>query len=114
MSYSEVKIPVSGKKLPDPPKRGTAGRFSGLAHVFSSDAAQAVLKKYALLDEGNGSEMLAKLFRKSNFGYGKSKAEPWKAMTNAEGSVRWSDTATGGTGLADSYGAGPSPLTSPV
>ena len=60
----EVKVPQGA------PGRGTGGRFSSVQHAFDT-AAKDVLKKYALLDgERNQADFLAKLFSKSNFGYG--------------------------------------------
>lgn len=51
------------------PSRGNAGRFSGVSHAFN-EATKAALQKYALFDNAdNAAELLAKLFRASNFGY---------------------------------------------
>lgn len=110
---SEVTFPATPMKAPNAPARGAAGRFSGVGHAFDS-AAKSVLKKYALLDEGNGADMLAKLFRRSNFGYGRAAPPGGRLMTNQDGGVRWSDASTGGADLGDAYGAGPSPLSGPV
>jgi hypothetical protein len=113
MSRSEVIIPATPMKAPNAPARGAAGRFSGVGHAFDL-AAKAVLKKYALLDEGNGADMLAKLFRRSNFGYGRQPRERKPLLTSQDGGVRWSDSGTGGADLGDAYGIGPSPMSGPV
>lgn len=113
MSRSEVTLPAAPMKAPGAPARGAAGRFSGVGHAFDS-AAKAVLKKYALLDDGNGADMLAKLFRKSNFGYGPAAPARRPGATNQEGGVRWSEASTGGADLGDAYGLGPSPMSGPV
>jgi hypothetical protein len=113
MSRSEVTFPATPLKAPNAPARGAAGRFSGIEYAFDS-AAKTVLKKYALLDQGNGADMLAKLFRRSNFGYGDSRPNLPRARTNREGMVNWSDSGTGGANLGDAYGIGPSPMSGPV
>lgn len=54
------------------PARGGAGKFSGVRHAFAQaeGGAAAALRKYALFDDvGNPAELLAQLFRSSNFGY---------------------------------------------
>lgn len=61
MSRAEVRL----GSLP----RGSAGRFSGVDHAFAQAAGDA-LKKYALFDNArNAADLMAKLFRSSNFGY---------------------------------------------
>lgn len=113
VSRAEVTFPATPMTSPNAPARGSKGRFSGLSHAFDT-AAKSVLKKYALLDDGNGADMLAKLFRKSNFGYGRSAPEGRRLMTNQDGGVRWSEASTGGADLGDAYGMGPSPMSGPV
>ena len=51
------------------PARGAGGRFSGVGHAFT-EASKAALQKFALFDnEQNAADLLAHLFRTSNFGY---------------------------------------------
>lgn len=53
------------------PMRGDAGRFSSIDAAFRQGAA-STLKKLALLEHvPDPAEFLTKLFRTSNFGYGK-------------------------------------------
>lgn len=112
-AHAEVTFPATPMKAPNAPPRGAAGQFSGIGHAFDS-AAKAVLKKYALLDDGNGADMLAKLFRRSNFGYGPSAPDRRSPRTSQDGGTRWSDASTGGADLGDAYGLGPSPMSGPV
>lgn len=78
----EVKIPLGA------PKRGTGGRFSSVQHAFDT-AAKDVLKKYALLDDkGNQADFLAKLFSRSNFGYGVREEEPTRGGGEPETNAR--------------------------
>ena len=109
---TEVTFPATPMKKPNAPARGTAGRFSGLNPAF--EGAKAALQKYALFDDSNGADMLAKLFRRSNFGYGHETPRRDKARTTNEGGTRWSAGSTGGADLGDQYGMGPSAMSGPV
>lgn len=78
----EVTIPHGA------PQRGGGGRFSSIQHAFDT-AAKDVLKKYALLDDkGNQADFLAKLFSRSNFGYGVPQEEPRKGGGEPETNAR--------------------------
>lgn len=113
MSRAEVSFPATPKATPSAPARGAKGQFSGVTHAFNS-AAQSVLKKYALLDGGNGADLLAKLFRHNNFGYGTSAPQRRALRTTLDGGTRWTEASTGGADLGDAYGLGPSPMSGPV
>lgn len=60
--------------------RALAGRFSGINHAFTQ-ASEAALRKYALFDEGNAADLLAKIFRGTNFGYDGPRAERGRNTT---------------------------------
>lgn len=86
MSHVEVKLPSTATG----PARGAAGQFSGIDDAFRR-GAEAALRKYALYDQENAADTLAKLFRTSNFGYGsldKIEAPPARKMTQTE-ELRW-------------------------
>ena len=103
MSRAEVKLPIGALA------RGHEGKFSGIDHVFRT-AAEDVLRKFALYDDQNGAEIMAKIFQRSNFGYSPERGFDPRRNQGAS----WSQRATGGTGLGDSYGVGPRPNTGPV
>lgn len=114
MSRVEATFPATPIAGPKAPARGDQGRFSGLTHAFESAAARDVLKKYALLENGNAADMLAKLFGRTNFGYGNDPRPKGRSMSEQGDAARWSEPNTGGTELGDSYGMGPNPLSGPV
>jgi hypothetical protein len=103
VSRVEVKLPH--------PVRGGAGRFSGVKDAFRT-AAEDVLKKFALYDDQNGAELMAHLFKTTNFGYG-PRENKGRDPRKDQG-VSWSKAHTGGSDVGDSYGAGPRPTTGAV
>lgn len=86
------------------------GQWSGIDHAFSRlKGAQDALRKFALLDQGNGADILSKIFRKSNFGYGRDNTK--QKGLDTESVQRWGPKTTGGM---DSFGANPASMSGPV